>query len=109
MTDFYILGGDSGHDSVPCDIWSYMGWVAENDDKRQVAHDEVGGVRVSTVFLGFDHGHEISGRSAPVLYETMIFRHGKSLGCRRCSTWAEAEAMHARIVEAVRDNPKAFD
>ena len=40
---------------------------------RHVALTELDGGSVSTVFLGIDHGFDFSGKSKPVLFETMIF------------------------------------
>lgn len=55
------------------------------------------GRRVSTVFLGINLN--IRGNGPPILFETMVFSpDGKSLDYQRCSTWAQAEAQHARMV-----------
>jgi hypothetical protein len=58
---------------------------------------EIGGVSVSTIFLGVDHGFR-----TPILFETMIF--GGPLDCERHSyaTYDEAEAGHEAAVQAVR-------
>jgi hypothetical protein len=49
--------------------------MEDNPNRKRVAYDELtdlngDDVRVSTVFLGLDHGY---GSSKPVLWETMIF------------------------------------
>lgn len=64
---------------------------------RQVARTSLAkGGHVSTVFLGLDHNF---GDGPPLLFESMVFDPlGESLDQDRCSTWAQAEAMHARMV-----------
>lgn len=57
--------------------------------------DKVGGLVVSTVFLGVDH----SFGGTPRWFETMVFRAGESLSCERYETKNEAEAGHQREVE----------
>jgi hypothetical protein len=63
--------------------------------------DEIaGGYRVSTVFLGLDHSHDMTG--PPVLYETMVFGTGEhDQWCERYCTRAEAADGHARVVAAL--------
>lgn len=56
--------------------------------------------RVSTIFLGLDHGWEEGG--PPVLWETMVF--GGPLDhqqCRCAGTIEQAEAMHVAMVNKV--------
>ena len=93
MTDTYIL---KGHEPVPCpDIvwWSF--WFETADRQvRDTARDDV---RVSTVFLGIDHG--FGGRRK--LFETMLFVNGSSVDCEHYSTWDEAAAGHKRWVKQV--------
>lgn len=56
--------------------------------------------RVSTIFLGLDYSF---GDGPPLLFETMSFTSDHSDDVQeRCSTYAEAVAMHARIVATVR-------
>lgn len=66
---------------------------------RRVAETNVwfGLIRVSTVFLGLDHGW---GEGPPLVFETMSFpvcRYGEPV-CRRYSTWDEAVAGHNEVV-----------
>lgn len=75
----------------------------EDVERRRVALTDLGGVRVSTVFLGVDHGFGSSSR--PVLFETMIFapeHPSLDTTCRRYATWDEAERGHAACVELAR-------
>jgi hypothetical protein len=57
-------------------------------------------VHVSTVFLGLNHNFR--GADPPILFETMVFGGKHDNYQERCSTWEEAEAMHQRAVEMVR-------
>ena len=68
---------------------------------RHVAESFIGDVRVSTTFLGLDHN--FFGDGPPLLFETMIFgADGKPWDYQeRCTTWVQAEAMHARGLAAV--------
>jgi hypothetical protein len=93
VSDTYIL---KGHEPVPCPDIVWWGFWYETADRqvRDTARDDV---RVSTVFLGIDHG--FGGRRE--LFETMLFVNGSSEDCERYSTWDEAEAGHERWVKQV--------
>jgi hypothetical protein len=93
MSDTYIL---KGHKPVKCDDLMWWAWWFETADRhvRDTARDDV---RVSTVFLGIDHGWD--GRRE--LFETMVFVNGSSVDCERYATWDEAEEGHARWVAQV--------
>jgi hypothetical protein len=67
---------------------------------ERVAYDEVGEVRVSTVFLAIDHQWEEG--MPPLLFETMIFGGEYDGYQQRCSTWEQAEQHHATTVALVR-------
>lgn len=117
-------------------------WFGEHVEQRIIARDEVvsaGGriFRVSTVFLGLDHGFGIGG--PPLLFETMIFddprlnkrldryrERFKGLLARdpdaepeptirydgwqaRYATLAEAQAGHARTIQMVKDGKDDWD
>lgn len=94
--------------AVPCkDAMEWARWFEKAD--RYVAHTKVGGVQISTVFLGLDHNfNSVHGgggdEELPLLFETMAFAGGDWAGidCERCGTWEEAEAQHAAMVEKVR-------
>jgi hypothetical protein len=96
MTGKYIL---VGHQVVSCsDLMTWARWF-ETADRcvRDTARDDV---RVSTVFLGLDHGFGLD-HTPPLLFETMVFVNGTEEGCERYSSWAEAEAGHERWVQQV--------
>lgn len=67
---------------------------------RRVADDKINGVTISTVFLGLDHNFNDFG--PPLLFETMIFGGEHNDYQERCSTWEQAEAMHAQAVKLVK-------
>lgn len=69
-------------------------------DPWRVDETIIGPARVITVFVGLDHNSLGSG--PPVVFATMIVG-GSHDGLRgRCSTWGDAEAMHAGAVKQVR-------
>lgn len=96
---YYYL--DENHNVLPARTWGQVKDFFETDRKR-VAYDEFGGVRVSTVFLPIDHSFRSEG--PPVVFETMIFGDDKNLDYQtRCSTWGEAVKMHERAVRLVTE------
>lgn len=91
-----------GHEPIPCpDLMEWAEWFEKAE--RRVAKDEIGPRTVSTVFLALDHSFR-GGR--PLLFETMIFGPEDDEYQERCSTWAEAEAMHARAVAVAKQREK---
>jgi len=96
-SDKYIL---DGHTPKPADLMTWARWFETARDERIVAKTAVGGMSVSTVFLGLDHSF---GSGPPMLFETMIF--GGPLDREyqeRCSTWEQAEEMHERAVQVAQ-------
>lgn len=79
--------------------------------KKHVAEEKVGKFRISTVWLGLDHGQQRffdKGKTKPVIFETMIFGevHEEdpfSEYLERYSTIEEAEEGHISAVEKVKD------
>lgn len=94
MTDKYIL---DGRIVVAADLMTWARWFETAD--RRVAADEIGEVRISTVFLGINHRWD---DGAPLVFETMIFGGEHDQYQTRASTWDEAEAQHAEAVALVR-------
>ena len=103
---WYILDGRT---PVAClDVLQFAVWYerSERDSSRVVGRFEEGGVMVSTVFLGMDHGF---GGGPPLLFETMIFG-GESDGAQwRFSTWEEAEAHHMATCRTLRAEARQQD
>ncbi len=99
MSNYYKL---DGHKAVPCSNVEWMAWFASNPYRR-VARDEAGPLSVSTVFLGNNHAQS----GPPLLFETMVFGSGAGAPydgiVGRCSTWEEAELMHAEYASRYLD------
>jgi hypothetical protein len=99
MSDFYIL---DGHTPVPCaDILTWGRWFETAD--RHVAETWVTPeIRVSTIFLGLDHGW--GPPAPPILFETMVFWEGGPLDQEqeRYASWDAAEQGHTAMVYRVR-------
>lgn len=94
MSDKYILDADRN----PVPATDLMEWARAFDGQnRNVAKTTVyDGCEVSTVFLGLNHQF---GQGPPLLFETMVFGGPFDQEQDRYSTWAEAEAGHARMVD----------
>ena len=98
---YWVLGPN--HEIIPATMaaWSMM----FGDESRRVAATDVGEVRVSTVFLGIDHGHGMTDE--PLLFETMVFGGPHDGEMDRYATWDEAMAGHAAMVAKVLGGPDA--
>ncbi|MFT4103424.1 MAG: hypothetical protein QM674_20830 [Burkholderiaceae bacterium] len=93
-----------GRRAVPCkSIAEWSAWFAVAD--RRVAETWIDDVRISTVFLGLDHNHGLSGD--PLLFETMVFVDGETHEMRRYFIWEEAEAGHTEMTELIRAEMQA--
>lgn len=99
MSDYYILNAQG--EPVACDSVHEWGRMFERGN-RVVAKEQIGDANISTVFLGLDHSFEEG--AAPVLWETMVFGGKLNEEQDRCSGGREqAEAMHARMVQRVKE------
>ena len=89
MNGQYILNG-----KTPVECNDLMEWAKQMEGKnRIVEQSQLGGVKVSTVFLGLDHSF---GDGQPLLFETMIFRGEHDQYQDRYSTWDEAVEGHKK-------------
>jgi hypothetical protein len=78
------------------DLIEWARWFETHS--RHVANDLIGGIRVSTVFLGLNHAFR---STRPLWFETMIFG-GEHDGYQdRYETWEQAEAGHNKALEMV--------
>lgn len=68
MRRWYIL--DNNNKPVAKPVLEAAQWLEDNPNRKIVKRDEIGGILVSTVFLGLDHAWD---SDIPVLWETMIF------------------------------------
>lgn len=77
---------------------SMESWAAlvEDFNYKLVKVTEIADVKVSTVWLGLDHGF---GGNRPVIFETMTF---PGQDCERHCTLQEAIVGHERMVEQVK-------
>lgn len=104
MSGLYILDGQR---PVPCDDVSTWGrWCHETDRHVGLAiwgdPDGAEVARVSTVFLGVDHGW---GPGPPILFETMVFTPDLPRLDQhqwRARTWEEAAEHHEIACALVR-------
>ena len=65
---WYIL--DENNKPIRSTIVDCGEWLNKNPERKAVKQENVGDVRISTVFLGLDHAWN---SDIPVLWETMIF------------------------------------
>ena len=82
------------------DLMTWAKWFKSSQD-RIIGKDIIKGIRVSTVFLGIDHGF---GLGKPILFETIIFGSNlkKLQGYQeRYHTLQEAEKGHKDAIEFV--------
>lgn len=108
MNLYYIL---QGHEAVPAqDAIEWGTWFekAIRAGATIVKQEDIEeGVRVSTVFIGLDHGHAWLSDTVfpyqPLIFETMVFGGPLDAEQERYSTWAGAEDGHKRIVTKVRE------
>ena len=104
----YIL---QGHKALLVDGETYLNQTEDQDNT--VAKSTIGNYLVSTVFLGLDHQWHAHG--PPLLFETMVFgkaaKFSSEIGVspdplderqERCTTWEQAEEMHEKMCEEVR-------
>ena len=95
MREHYIL---EGHKVVETDLITWAKWL--EGAERHVAKENVGDVRVSTVFLGTNHSF---GYGPLLLFETMVFGGSLDQEQDRYTTWEEAEAGHKAMVKRVNE------
>jgi len=100
---YYIL--DENKNTRKVSDEEFLEWNSRNTEARRIALDELGGMTISTVFLGLDYSWDGSG----VVFETMVFAKGSPLDQyqERYTTHEEALAGHAKAVSMVREERKA--
>ena len=102
MMDKYIL---VNKEVVPAPSVEEWGEWWENHNNRRVAQETIGDVRISTVFLGLDHGFKpVNHCNPPIVFETMIFGGKHNDYQERCCTWDDAIKMHKAAVELVKSD-----
>lgn len=93
---YYILD-DKGNPIAEKDVLVWGRWLETAD--RTVAKDNVGDVKISTVFLGLDYSW---GDGPPLLYETMIFGGEHDQYLERYTTREEALKGHKVVLAWVK-------
>jgi hypothetical protein len=91
-----------GREVVPISDEDYLGWARELKDTehRRVAFDQLTDtIRVSTVFLGLNHGFN---DGPPLWFETMAFGLEDDKLQERCETYEQAEQQHAKMLAQVK-------
>lgn len=81
---------------------SLLQWAKLFEDRsyKQLWDDSVGSSRVSTVWLGMDHG--FGEFSRPIIFETLVFGGPLDQEMDRYATIYEAEEGHKAMVKRVR-------
>ena len=75
----------------------------EDPTYQRVAYYEGGGYKVSTVWLGLDHGW---GSDSPIIFETLVLRGvDEPEFMRRYSTEKDALDGHAEIISMLESAP----
>jgi hypothetical protein len=110
-TGIYILDQDNNPVKVDEGIDGLHRWAEwRKDHPKHVAADTIHNVRISTVFLGMDHGF---GRTDPVLWETMLFCNAdcdddekRPCGIEHCDVhldeldqWCDRYSSHTEALE----------
>lgn len=91
----YVL--DDQNNAVPVSFEEWLHHPRHHVRVAATGEEGDGKVFVSTMFLGLNHRYH--GDGPPLVFETMIFGGEHDQWQERCSTWAEAEAMHARACQ----------
>lgn len=94
----YYLNEDKTY--RPADV---MEWAMQFETMdRHIGCDNVLGKKVSTIWLGLDHGF---CEDRPMIFETMVFSEydgGTDIYMDRYSTWDEAVEGHQKAIEWVK-------
>jgi hypothetical protein len=86
------------------DLIRWAEWFGKTSN-RAVASTQVGKSNIDTCFLGIDHNFHVNG--PPILWETLVFGGPLQGTMDRCAGSREqAEAMHASMVERVKQAKK---
>lgn len=87
-------------------VCSCTEWVESFNDVKAttVNRSDIDGTIVSTVFVGI--AFDQYAFDNPALFESMIFGGALDQEQQRCATLVEAEAMHLRFVDRVKESQK---
>jgi len=96
MEKYYILDGKT---AKSVDLITWVTWIKKAD--RHVADERIGGSRILTTFLGFDHS--FFPNEPPLLFKTEVFDGPLNGEVDRHTTWEQAEKGHAATVRRVAE------
>jgi hypothetical protein len=97
INKYYILRNG---EPVEATLLEWAKWF-EGDKTRIIEHTRISDdVLISTVFLGFDHGH--GNHPKKLFFETMIFGGPLDQECWRYATLGEAKIGHFNAVRQAR-------
>ena len=99
MNDKYILD-NKGNPIPEPDIFKWGKWFEKAE--RHIGDTTIGDIRISTVFLGLDHGYGLE-RGNPVLWETMIFGGELDGEMERYTSLKDALNGHQQMVDRVKE------
>ena len=105
---YYVLDGREARQASDAE-WLLQSYArrkrtaGDHDPWRIGKRETIGDAEVSTVFLGLDYSY---GDGPPLIFETMIFGGDYGQHQWRYSTYDEAEAGHAAVVESLRNGTK---
>ena len=94
MNKKYIL---KNKEAIAVDTATWARWFEKAD--LHVAEDEIGDVRISTVFLGLDYQRH---NGPPLIFATFVFGGNFDGKRERYSTWKEAIIGHKKMVEILK-------
>lgn len=99
MNDQYILV--EGKPVLEPNLNKWGSWMGTSE--RIVKKDDIGKVKVSTIFLGLDHNY---GIGTPILWETMIFGGKHDQYQKRYSSLEDAQHGHKYAIDLVNSSSK---
>ena len=104
MILWYIL--DNNHNPIPSSAGESSNWMENNPTRKQIGCGELkdingDNVRVSTVFLGLDHGMPWDKDKTPVLWETMIFGGEHDQYQDRYTSYKDALEGHQKAITLI--------
>ena len=85
---------------IKATIEEYSKWISKNPKQKVVKQELINDSKVSTVFLGLDHGWE---NNVPILWETMIFGGKEDMYQDRYTSYKEALVGHEKAVNLVKN------
>lgn len=96
----YFILDEQGNPKEASGLEEWVQWMER--ENPQVAIDHIGDVKVSTIFLGIDHGFGFTPDRPPTLWETMVFGGPLDMYQRRYTSLDAAKAGHADTAARVQ-------